>query len=62
VQFEENGLCEGRVVVGGAAYEAELLSVLRSRETSPDERMDLALRKRLARSWLSERVRARCAF
>ncbi len=43
-------------------YEQELSLVLAAPDASPEARLDNALQRRLARSWLAPKLRARCGF
>jgi len=45
-----------------ADYEARLSALLATPDSSPELRLDNALTRRLARSWLKPAVRARCSF
>jgi len=45
-----------------AAYEQRLNALLAAAETQPEERLERALSRRLAASWLSANVAARCKF
>jgi hypothetical protein len=45
-----------------AAYEQQLNALLTAREKAPEERLDRTLSRRLAGSWLSPNVAARCKF
>jgi hypothetical protein len=45
-----------------AAYELRLNALLAAAETQPEERLERTLSRRLAASWLSANVAARCKF